>query len=60
MVNMNMMKMVQENPEKEFSVVVLFGDERTKVGDFILSGKKLLQQFADELEDDSFEICISC
>ena len=60
MVNMNMMKMVQENPEKEFSVVVLFGDERTKVGDFILSGKKLLQQFADELNDDSFEICISC
>ena len=60
MVNMNMMKMVQENPEKEFSVVVLFGAERTKVGDFILSGKKLLQQFADELNDDSFEICISC
>ena len=60
MVNMNMMKMVKENPEKEFSVVVLFGAERTKVGDFILSGKKLLQQFADELNDDSFEICISC
>lgn len=60
MVNMNMMKMVQENPEKEFSVTVLFGAERTKVGDFTLSGKKLLQQFADELEDDSFEICISC
>lgn len=60
MVNMNMMKMVQENPEKEFSVVVLFGDERTKVGDYTLSGKKILQQFADELNDDSFEICISC
>ena len=60
MVNMNMMKMVKENPEKEFSVTVLFGDERTKVGDFILSGKKILQQFADELNDDSFEICISC
>ena len=60
MVNMNMMKMVQENPEKEVSVTVLFGDERTKVGDFILSGKKILQQFADELNDDSFEICISC
>lgn len=60
MVNKNMMKMIKENPEKEFSVVVLFGDERTKVGDFILSGAQLLQQFADELNDDSFEICISC
>ena len=60
MVNMNMMKMVKENPEKEFSVVVLFGAERTKVGDYTLSGKKILQQFADELNDDSFEICISC
>ena len=60
MVNMNMMKNVQENPEKEFSVTVLFGDERTKVGNFTLSGAQLLQQFADELEDDSFEICISC
>ena len=60
MVNMNMMKMVKENPEKEFSVTVLFGDERTKIGDFTLSGTQLLQQFADELEDDSFEICISC
>ena len=60
MVNKNMLKRVQENPEKEFSVVVLFGDERTKVGDFTLSGAQLLQQFADELNDDSFEICISC
>lgn len=60
MVNKNMMKMITENPEKEFSVVVLFGDERTKVGDFTLSGAQLLQQFADELNDDSFEICISC
>ena len=60
MVNKKTLKMVQENPEKEFSVVVLFGDERTKVDDFILSGKKILQQFADELNDDSFEICISC
>lgn len=59
MVNKNMMKMVKENPEKEFSVTVLFGDERTKVGNFTLSGAQLLQQFADELEDDSFEICIS-
>ena len=54
------MKMVKENPEKEFSVTVLFGDERTKIGDYTLSGAQLLQQFADELEDDSFEICISC
>lgn len=60
MVNTNIIKMVKENPEKEFSVVVLFGDERTKVGDFTLSGAQLLQQFADELNDDSFEICISC
>ena len=60
MVNMNMMKMVQENPEKEFSVVVLFGTERTKIGDYTLSGTQLLKQFADELNDDSFEICISC
>lgn len=60
MVNKNMMKMITENPEKEFSVVVLFGAERTKVGDFTLSGAQLLQQFADELNDDSFEICISC
>ena len=60
MVNMNMMKMVKENPEKEFSVVVLFGTERTKIGDYTLSGAQLLQQFADELNDDSFEICISC
>ena len=60
MVNKNIMKMIKENPEKEFSVTVLFGDERTKVGDFILSGKKILKQFADELNDDSFEICISC
>ena len=52
--------MIQENPEKEFSVTVLFGDERTKVGDYTLSGKKILKQFADELNDDSFEICISC
>ena len=60
MVNMNMMKMVQENPGKEFSVVVLFGTERTKIGDFTLNGAQILKQFADELEDDSFEICISC
>lgn len=60
MVNKNMMKMITENPEKEFSVVVLFGDERTKVGDFTLSGAQILKQFADELNDDSFEICISC
>ena len=60
MVNKKTLKMIKENPEKEFSVVVLFGDERTKVGDFILSGKKILKQFADELNDDSFEICISC
>ena len=60
MVNVNMLKTVKENPEKEFSVTVLFGDERTKVGDFTLSGKKILKQFADELNDDSFEICISC
>ena len=60
MVNKKILKIVKENPEKEFSVVVLFGDERTKVGDFTLSGKKILQQFADELNDDSFEICISC
>ena len=60
MVNKKTLKMVKENPEKEFSVVVLFGAERTKVGDYTLSGKKLLKQFADELEDDSFEICISC
>ena len=60
MVNKKTLKMIKENPEKEFSVTVLFGDERTKVGDFILSGKKILKQFADELNDDSFEICISC
>ena len=60
MVNKNMMKMITENPEKEFSVVVLFGDERTKVGDFTLSGAQILKQFADELNDNSFEICISC
>lgn len=60
MVNRNMMKKIKENPEKEFSVVVLFGDERTKVGDFTLSGAQILKQFADELNDDSFEICISC
>lgn len=60
MVNKNMLKRVQENPEKEFSVVVLFGTERTKIGNYTLSGKKILQQFADELNDDSFEICISC
>ena len=60
MVNRNMMKMIKENPGKEFSVTVLFGAERTKVGDYTLSGKKILQQFADELNDDSFEICISC
>lgn len=60
MVNKKTLKMIKENPEKEFSVVVLFGDERTKVGDFTLSGAQLLKQFADELEDDSFEICISC
>ena len=60
MVNKKTLKMIKENPEKEFSVVVLFGAERTKVGDFILSGAQLLKQFADELEDDSFEICISC
>ena len=60
MINRNMMKMIKENHEKEFSVIVLFGAERTKVGDYTLSGKKILKQFADELEDDSFEICISC
>lgn len=60
MVNKNMMKMITENPEKDFSVVVLFGTERTKVGDFTLSGKEILKQFADELNDNSFEICISC
>ena len=60
MVNKKTLKMIKENPEKEFSVVVLFGAERTKVGDYIISGAQLLQQFADELEDDSFEICISC
>ena len=60
MVNKNMMKMITENPEKDFSVVVLFGTERTKVGDFTLSGAQILKQFADELNDDSFEICISC
>ena len=60
MVNKNMMKMIEENHEKEFSVVVLFGTERTKVGDFTLSGAQILKQFADELNDNSFEICISC
>lgn len=60
MVNKNMMKMITENPEKDFSVVVLFGTERTKVGDFTLSGAQILKQFADELNDNSFEICISC
>lgn len=60
MVNRKTLKMIKENPEKEFSVTVLFGAERTKVGDYTLSGKKILKQFADELEDDSFEICISC